>query len=234
MANDVVDMIEGIPYVSSLGGTSYDRIRDVLRSHIVNGLIKSGERLKVADLAAQYGVSQIPVREALQQLKGEGLIEIKPNHGARVRQIDAKFIADIFEIRETISALLAGKAALRMTDSGIAELCRRQDELEKAIEERSTAAILQIDSEFHHLHMAVSDNVEAANVIERHWSLLQVMRIRSGYSDARLRIVRDEHRALINAFKSRDVKQAEEISRIHARGSRDDLLDQLSRADRLA
>ncbi len=76
----------------------------------------------------------------------------------------------------------AGKAALRITDLEIEELSARQDAFEAALVDRDTGDILRQNSEFHHLHIEASDNPEAANVMERHWSLLQTMRIRSGYT----------------------------------------------------
>ena len=65
-------------------GWVYDRIRD----EIVAGCLGPNERLKVSELAARYGTSTNPIREALQLLRGEGFVVIEPNRGARVRPID--------------------------------------------------------------------------------------------------------------------------------------------------
>src|SRR6187402_3245911 len=79
-------------------GWVYERIRD----EIISGRLGSNERLKVADLAAYYGTSTNPIREALQQLRGEGFVLIEPNRGARVRPIDEDFVRDIIEIEVLI------------------------------------------------------------------------------------------------------------------------------------
>src|SRR5690606_31559724 len=82
---DVVD--------SSEGGELYE----VIREAIIEGRLEANERLIVADLAKRHGTSTNPVREALQLLRGEGLVIMTPNRGARVRPIDEDFIRDISE-----------------------------------------------------------------------------------------------------------------------------------------
>ena len=69
-----------------------------MREDIIEGRIPADARLKVRDLAARYAVSTNPVREALQQLRGEGFVIISPNRGARVRSIDEAFLRDTNEI----------------------------------------------------------------------------------------------------------------------------------------
>lgn len=66
-------------------GWVYERIRD----EIISGRLMPNERLKVSDLAARYGTSTNPVREALQQLRGEGFVVIEPNRG-RARAADRR------------------------------------------------------------------------------------------------------------------------------------------------
>jgi len=65
-----------------------------IRQDILSGMLAANERLKVSSLAGRYQTSTNPVREALQQLRGEGLVVIEPNRGASVRRIDAGFVRD--------------------------------------------------------------------------------------------------------------------------------------------
>ena len=84
--------------MDTLRNTIYRRITDSLRMAIVTGEFEPGQRLKMSDLIQRFGTSQGPIREALQQLQGEGLIKIKPHRGAQVRSIDRQFISDIYRI----------------------------------------------------------------------------------------------------------------------------------------
>ena len=77
-------------------------IYEMLREDIIEGRLAANERLVVSALAARYGASTNPVREALQQLRGEGFVVIVPNRGARVRAIDEDFLRDTNEIEMLI------------------------------------------------------------------------------------------------------------------------------------
>ncbi len=88
---------------TDLGEASiYERLRD----DIIQGRFVANERLKVSELAERMGTSTNPVREALQQLRGEGFVVMMPNRGARVRTIDETFVRDIFEIEVLIEPAL--------------------------------------------------------------------------------------------------------------------------------
>ena len=86
----------------TLSNTIYSRVTDDLRRAIVSGDFESGERLKMVDLIQRFGTSQMPIREALQQLQGEGLITIIPNRGAQVKIIDHDFVSNIYDLRVAI------------------------------------------------------------------------------------------------------------------------------------
>ncbi len=76
-----------------------DAIVETLRAAILSGDIAPGERLNLDDLAQDYGVSRMPVRDALKQLEAEGLVTIYPHRGVEVSQLDAEDIRELFGIR---------------------------------------------------------------------------------------------------------------------------------------
>src|SRR5437764_1195259 len=84
-----------------------------IRDDIVAGTLPLGSRITIDALALRYGVSHMPVREALRDLQGEGLVVIEPNRGARVRAIDARFVENIFEIRTALEVMMVRRAARR-------------------------------------------------------------------------------------------------------------------------
>ena len=86
MFADDLDALEDGP-VPGLRGTTYHRVHKAILSDIVNGTFAPGSRLKVAELCKRYGSSQMPIREALQLLQGEGFVVMSPNKGASVRPI---------------------------------------------------------------------------------------------------------------------------------------------------
>lgn len=90
--------------------TTPGMVADVLRDAIMHGVLKGGQPLRQDELAAQFGLSRIPVREALRQLEGEGLITVNPHRGAIVSQLSLGEIQEICDIRialETMAIRLA-------------------------------------------------------------------------------------------------------------------------------
>ena len=99
------------------------RITSILKKALLAGEYKSGQELSLTEIAEKLGVSRTPVREAFQTLAAEGLIELRMNKGAIVKQIDQKFITDHYEMR----ILLESEAAVRAARNGmdVSELLAR-------------------------------------------------------------------------------------------------------------
>lgn len=131
---------------SLLAGVVYSQ----LRGDILAGRLAADERLKIADLAERYSVSANPVREALQQLRGEGFVVTEPNRGARVRRIDEDFFRDINEVEMLIEPHLTRYFVGIATDADIAELEAIQAEIE-ALNFSDMAAHGELDTRFHRL-----------------------------------------------------------------------------------
>lgn len=101
------------------------RVHDALEAAIITGDLKPGERIHTDTLAAQYGMSRIPVREALRSLHEAGWVDIKPRHGVHVRERTAKELDELFEFRAVVEGLVARWAALRRTDQDLELLAGR-------------------------------------------------------------------------------------------------------------
>jgi len=102
---------------SEPGGTSKLKIYKELRRSIIVGRRNPGERLSVEDLAARYGTSVTPVRDALQMLSQEGLVTIKPRSGYFVTRITLKQLRDLLELRGILEVAAVERAAARITSS---------------------------------------------------------------------------------------------------------------------
>ncbi len=104
-----------------------------LEEAIILGDIAPSSRLHADDIAAHYGVSRIPVREALRSLHEAGWVEIKPHYGTYVRDRSATELRELFEARAGIESQIAALAALRRTDDDIVELRRIMQKRRDAI-----------------------------------------------------------------------------------------------------
>ena len=108
-------------------------IQQRMREDIVSGQLPFGARVTIDELATRYSVSHMPIREALRELHGEGLVTMEPNRGARIRSIDHDFVANLFEIRGAIEALLSSRAAQRCTKDDLLQLEAIQRDLERHV-----------------------------------------------------------------------------------------------------
>jgi DNA-binding GntR family transcriptional regulator len=95
---------------------------DAIRRKIFDGKLKDGEPLRQDLLAAEFGISRTPVREALVQLEAEGLVKIEPHKGAVVAGTSIANIEETFELRETLETMLLARSAPRLTPDDFAEI----------------------------------------------------------------------------------------------------------------
>src|SRR5215212_6278066 len=102
--------------------TSSLRVSEELREAILSGEYGPGERLRTASLAKRFGSSRTPVREALVQLEGEGLVDIEPRRGALVRSFASSDLIDLYEIRALLEPAAAARAALRIREDQLGRL----------------------------------------------------------------------------------------------------------------
>jgi len=115
------------------GEDQSERAYEAIREDIATGRSKPGERLVEADIAKRAGVSRTPVRQALRWLEREGVVEIEKRRGARIRELSAEQIADLYELRAQLEAFSCQLAAARADEDDHAELRRLVSEFDTAI-----------------------------------------------------------------------------------------------------
>ena len=201
-----------------------------IRRDVVDGVFPFGARLRIHELAQRYGVSPMPVREALRELRGSGLVVIERHHGARVRNVDAAFVENVFDIRSAIETMLARRAAERRTAAQLEALQAIEERLEAHVAAGDAPAVLAANREFHDVVNAAADNAEAVHVAGEHWLILAALWGRFGYREARFVGVISDHRHLIAALAARDPDVAGAIMSAHVAKARQDLLQQMRSA----
>ena len=215
--------------LEQLADPTYSRVREKLRQDILSGYFISGERLKIAELVKRYNVSQMPIREALQQLQGEGLLIIEPNKGAHVRQVDREFLENIYEIRQVIEVYLTVKCINNLKDKDLKNLNQIQNYYEKAAAKADYNTCLQLNRKFHSTIYELANNPEGLQILERHWQLINTLRLTYGFGYRRTEEVINEHRAILAALENRSPKEVEDAASIHCTRAKSDLLSQMSK-----
>jgi DNA-binding GntR family transcriptional regulator len=203
-------------------GSVYELIRD----DIISGRLAANQRLKVADLAERLGTSTNPVREALQQLRGEGFVVMAPNRGARVRPMNEEFIRDIYEIEMLIEPALTRWFVGMATEHDVAELERIEAEIERNnfADQRRHG---QLDTEFHVLMYGRHYNRHAADLWWKHREILRAISGQYPVTLARRAAVLREHRELIELVKTGEADKAAELIARHVEGSGRHILEHM-------
>jgi DNA-binding GntR family transcriptional regulator len=123
-----------------------ESIADSLRADILRGKLRSGQALRQDEIAAQFGISKIPVREALVLLKAEGLVNFYPNRGAFVSEISAAEADEIYVMRIALETAALARAIPHLT---VADLKRAEEILRAIDREENIAKWGELNWEFH-------------------------------------------------------------------------------------
>lgn len=210
-------------------------VQNRLRDDIVSGEFPFGSRLLIDELSTRYGVSHMPVREALRILHGEGLVVIEPNRGAWVRPLHPNFIEDLFDVRLAMETMLVRRAAERRTEQHLQLLREAQAQLEAHVEQGEVASVPVANSRFHRVINDAAGNPGALAIVERHWMLLGALLKRLGHADERFQRVIDDHQHLIYALEERDAVAAATLMAAHIEKGKQNLVRRAAAAglDRL-
>jgi DNA-binding GntR family transcriptional regulator len=129
--------------------TKQQQLYESLRERILNGTYGPGFRVVIDQVAAEFGVSALPVREAIRRLEAEGLVIYRPNAGAQVAPAEP----EAFEENMTVLAVLEGYAtalaAAELTEADLDALERRTDEMVAAMEQMDSVSFGRLNREFH-------------------------------------------------------------------------------------
>ena len=208
---------------------SSTRVASGLRTMIVAGKFRSGSWLRMQAIADRFGVSVQPVREALQLLQGEGLVELHPNRGAQVRGLDGGRLIHIYEIRAAMESFMARRFALEASHTDLCALEQIQARHERAVERGDWNEVVGVNRLFHGVINQHGGNGEAQALIGRYYDLSSSLRARVEFRGPYFARVRNEHHALLDAFRRHDATAAAEIGVRHVLGTLDDILGALGR-----
>jgi DNA-binding GntR family transcriptional regulator len=188
-----------------------EAVRDTLRTRIFEGHYAPGTRLVERDLAAEFNVSRLPIREALRMLRQEGLIRDRASRGSEVAGLSAKDVEDLFDVRESLEVLACRLAASRAGEEDLKRLSGLLDDAERFLAKGSVLEAHRANSEFHDAITAIANNNFLRSALEplqgrMHWLFRHV-------SD--LPELIQEHRDLYAAIASGDPERAAAQSASH-------------------
>jgi DNA-binding GntR family transcriptional regulator len=203
---------------------TYMRLREQLRSDIVSGIWRLGSHITLAELAAHYQVSANPVREALLQLQGEGVVAMRMNRGAVIPLVDEKYIDHLYRLRGAIQVMLSRDAARLATPTQVETMLALCANYEQAASAAEVNRCVAANRELHGFIDAIAGNTMATELLEGRSALVDAFRLQVGYGTGRLDTVVTQHRQLVDAITAGDPDAAARASLEHTDSSRLDLL----------
>lgn len=185
------------------------RVYERLLQAIIAGEIEPGARLRDQDLATQLGVSRTPVREALQRLEDERLVETRRGSLTRVMPLDTRAARDTFPVVAALHALATRMSTPLMSANDVDALRAANRNLESALAGHEVMRAIAADDNFHQRFVERSGNTEVGPTLDRLTSKIRRLEVAQFGSLAGLRSV-EQHEAIIAAVDRHDAALAAE------------------------
>jgi DNA-binding GntR family transcriptional regulator len=213
--------------------TLTSQLEEALRTDIVTGLLEPGQKLRATNITALYGVSATPIREAVQRLSGQGLVELDPKIGARVASISLEDVKDVFAVR-----LILEPRALELSIAGgnaawLRDMTESFERLRSATSARRATngarwreAMLEAAEAHRAFHWALLSAcgspwlLRFISILFGHTSRYRMLLVRGRDHPAWLR----GHQAILDAARRRDAKRAVRVQTEHTRQGLDMLV----------
>lgn len=206
------------PIAPPAAETATDRTYRLLRAQVLDGTLPPGAMALEGELAAALGVSRTPVRQAMVRLADEGLIDLRPRHGMRVRPISSPDMAEIYEVLVALESAAARLCAERgLEPAALASLDAVLAAMDAALAAGDLRGWAAADADFHRQLVVASGNQRLAATVSgladlAHRARLATLRLRPLPNQSN-----QEHHALVAAIRNRDPIRAEALHTEHRR-----------------
>jgi DNA-binding GntR family transcriptional regulator len=208
-----------------------ERVYNILKERILSEQFSPGERLDLAEMAQQMGVSRTPLSTALSRLATDGLVEIIPNSGTFVTDPSPQDIEEAYNVRQLLEVYAGELAAERITGSQLAQMREIVDELRELVGTQDWAAVYQrhieLDRSFHGLILESAGNKQLKRLWEQVNVHVQVARIRYRRPYKDLDLSMKEHEGILKALEEHDPVRMQRWLGSHIERSKQALLSDL-------
>lgn len=206
-----------------------DQLVDILRERIIGGLLPTGEPIRQDALATEFGISKIPLREALARLEQDGLVVSQLNRGFFVRPMSAEEAYDVFDLRLRLEPDAVAAAALRLTAGAVEQAGRVLQALDAAATGHDPGAG-RMNRAFHMALLRPCGRPVTLQTLERLQAIAERYVVCHLAPQGRVERASAEHAALFQAWAAGDASRARELTTRHITATLDDLRTELDRA----
>ena len=195
----------------------YVQVAERLRGRILAHTLAPGSWIDEQALAADFGISRTPLREALKVLAAEGLVTMKLRRGAYVTEVSERDLAEVYQLLALLESDAAGVVAIEATDAQLGELETLHRELEASVTDRDR--FFAANERFHMRLLEIADNRWRNQMVTDLRKVMKLNRHHSLFKQGRLEASLKEHRRIMAALKSRNAARVRLLMQQHfARG----------------
>lgn len=184
--------------------TKSEAVYENLRRNIIDGKLKPGERIIISELSQKFGLSEIPIREAMKKLESEGLIQHTPHVGTMVSKINSEEFNEIYLIRTELEALAAKLATPYLTESDLDYLQRKIEEMESVANKKKYEKLGALNKDFHMKIYSAAPYPYLLKLIIDLWERLHRTRGVFALVPERAISAIKEHKRIVEAIKEKD------------------------------
>ena len=213
-------------FSSSHDSSLRNKVFRYIKSHIISGAYNPGETLLESKLAEELGVSRTPIREAIRLLELEGLVEVTTKKGAVILGISQKDVQDIYAIRQLVEGLAGRWAAERISEGELKDLQKTFELMEFYGQKQDLEEVTELDNKFHQAIYEASGSRILFLTLRNLHEYAQMARIRSLAFRNRLPQTLTEHKAILEAIRSKDADGAEKALSEHVRNVYQNIMSQ--------
>jgi phosphonate utilization transcriptional regulator len=187
---------------------------------ILRGELAIGHRINESELAARFGTSRGPVREALRGLEESRLVRSEKNRGVFVREISVAEADEIYDVREALDQLIGQRVAERATPAQLRDLEQLVTEMDEAAAMPDIKSYHALNLKFHDMLVDFAGNARLTESYRLLTKGLLLFRLRGLKDGGGFAVSNTEHRAVVDAVAARDGERAGRLLRQHAAESR--------------
>lgn len=192
-----------------------------IRSRIAAGTLTPGDRVNGDEIGKDLGISRTPIRDALQRLQTEGLVEIQPRVGAFVREITSKEVFEVYTLKIAIEPLAAEWAAELGTASERAKLQSELKGLQSAAVNNSVEEAVQRVDAIHDLIFAMTQSQVLVDVYNIFRGRVRMLRQLNLAKVGRIKVSAEQHARIVTAITQGKKQKAKEAMLVHLKNAGD-------------
>ena len=197
----------------------YVQVAERLRGRILAHTLHPGTWIDEQALAAEYGISRTPMREALKVLASEGLVTMKLRRGAYVTEVSARDLAEVYHLLGLLEGDATAAVAANASREQLAELKALHAELEASADDRDR--FFAANEGFHMRLLEIADNRWRSQMVADLRKVMKLNRHHSLFKQGRVQASLKEHRQIVAALSARNAERARSLMQQHIAKGKD-------------